>query len=96
MLVLLALMAGNPAFGAVDEAALDDVEAVAEWRIDADADTVDTGLGADPELPVALLFSSALRVAVAERFTATHGHCCARKSGLFIRSSRAPPAAALA
>jgi hypothetical protein len=94
MLVLLALMAGNPSFGAVDEAAMDDVEAVAEWRIDADA--VDAELGADPELPAALLFSSALRVAVAERFAATRGHCCARKSGLFIRSSRAPPAAALA
>lgn len=92
MLVLLALMASNPAFCAVDEAAMDDVEAVAEWRIDA----VDAELGADPELPAALLFSSALRVAVAERFAATRGHCCARKSGLFIRSSRAPPAAALA
>jgi hypothetical protein len=94
MLVLLALMAGNPAFGAVDQAALDDVEAVAEWRIDVDA--VDAELGADPELPAALLFSSAVRATIADWLAATRGHCCAKKSGLFTPSSRAPPAVALA
>lgn len=96
MLVLLALMAGNPAFGAVDEAAMDDVEAVAEWRVDVDADAVASEPGADPELPAAPLFASTVRAMVAERFAATHGRCSARKSGQFIRSSRAPPAAALA
>ncbi len=36
MLLLLALMAGNFALVGVNKDVLDDVEAVAEWRIDGD------------------------------------------------------------
>lgn len=52
MLLLLALMAGNLALVGVNKDVLDDVEAVAEWRID--GDLLDSDLSDEPDMPAAL------------------------------------------
>lgn len=63
MLLLLAVVAGNMALVTINKAAIDDVEAVAEWRVD--GDSAGTDLGADPEMPAALnLFRESVTFAV--------------------------------
>lgn len=63
MLLLLAVVAGNMALVTINKAAIDDVEAVAEWRVD--GDSAGTDLGADPEMSAALnLFRESVTFAV--------------------------------
>jgi hypothetical protein len=94
MLVLLAIMAGNPAFAAVDEPTLDDIGAVAELRID--ADSVAAELGADPELPDLIASLGKQTAVVAEQFGNDYLPYFTAKSAVCTQPTRAPPVVARA
>ena len=91
MVLLLAFVAGNLAIVTVNKAVLDDVEAMAEWRIDGDA--VDGELGAEPELPAALMV---VREAMAEfvyQGAILHDRHHATALGVCDQATRGPPPA---
>ncbi len=89
LLLLLAIMAGNLAVVTVNKVALDDVEAVAEWRID--ADSVDGDLGTDPEIPAALALYRGAVEYVSGPLVMPHGCCHATALCMSTQATRAPP-----
>lgn len=94
MLLLLVIFAGNLAFVTVNKAVLDDVEAVAEWRIDKDPG--DDDLGAEPEMPALLALFRQSEDVVADLGTVPLKPHLVTEVQFSAQATRAPPSAALA
>ena len=94
MLLLLAIVAGNLALVTINKAAMDDVDAVAEWRVD--GDTAGTDLGADPETPATHTLFRESAVFVFATGNMHYGRSRSAAVCMRTQATRAPPLASLA